>query len=44
VITEEQIPGWLEALPAQRSLNAGRQGRLASMVRSAVASREARRG
>jgi hypothetical protein len=44
VITEDQIAGWLEALPAQRSLNTGRQGRLASMVRSAVASREARRG
>ena len=44
VITEEQIAGWLEALPAQRSLNAGRQGRLASMVRAAVVTREGRRG
>jgi hypothetical protein len=36
VITQEQIPGWLAALPRQRSLNARRQDRLQSLIKAAI--------
>jgi hypothetical protein len=35
VITEDQIPAWLAALPRQRSFNAGRRSHLLSRVRAA---------
>jgi hypothetical protein len=37
VITVDQIPAWVAALPRQRSLNAGRRQRLVARVREAVA-------
>jgi hypothetical protein len=37
VITEGQIPGWLAALPRQRSFNAGRRNHLLGRVRGAGA-------
>jgi hypothetical protein len=37
VISETQIPGWLAALPRQRSLSPGRRSRILAMVRAAVA-------
>ncbi len=43
VITEEQIPAWLEALPKQRSLSAGRRHRLLARVRGAAAVETSRR-
>ena len=33
-ITEEQIPGWIAALPRQRTLTKGRRDRLMSLMRS----------
>lgn len=36
VITPEQIPAWIEALPRQRSLSAGRRHHLMTRVREAV--------
>lgn len=44
VITADQIPAWLEALPSQRSLSPGRRSRLVALVRSAVTTGEARIG
>jgi hypothetical protein len=37
VITPDQIPAWIEALPRQRSLSAGRRQHLLTRVRAAVA-------
>ncbi len=37
VITPEQIPAWIAALPRQRSLSAGRRHHLVARVREAVA-------
>ena len=37
VITAEQIPAWIEALPRQRSLSAGRRHHLLARVREAAA-------
>lgn len=36
VVTPEQLPAWLAALPAQRSLNASRRERIVELVRTAV--------
>lgn len=36
VITADQIPAWIEALPRQRSLSAGRRHHLVTRVRDAV--------
>jgi hypothetical protein len=44
VITAEQIPAWLQALPAQRGLTPGRRNRLVTLVRSAVTTGEGRIG
>ncbi len=43
VITPDQIPAWIEALPRQRSLSAGRRHHLLTRVRDAVADEGARR-
>jgi hypothetical protein len=43
VITAQQIPAWLAALPRQRTLSAGRRDHLLARVRQAVVD-EARRG
>jgi hypothetical protein len=43
VITPEQIPAWIEALPRQRSLSAGRRHHLLARVREAVVDKGARR-
>ena len=42
VITPEQIPAWIAALPRQRSLSAGRRHHLLARVREAVATAETR--
>lgn len=44
VITADQIPAWLQALPAQRGLTPGRRNRLVTLVRSAVTTGEGRIG
>ncbi len=44
VITEDQIPAWLAALPRQRSLSAGRRHRLLARVRGAAVVETSRRG
>ena len=44
VITAEQIPDWIEALPRQRSLNDGRRHVLVARARSAVALSDRRQG
>jgi hypothetical protein len=46
VITEDQIPAWLAALPRQRSFNAGRRNHLLSRIRTAGSGtgKAARRG
>jgi hypothetical protein len=44
VITTEQIPAWIDALPRQRSLSDGRRQRLLALVRARVAAEDARRG
>lgn len=36
VITADQIPAWIEALPSQRSFSAGRRDQLLARVRAAV--------
>ncbi|MDO8485274.1 MAG: hypothetical protein Q7S35_10065 [Candidatus Limnocylindrales bacterium] len=36
VISAEQIPAWIASLPRQRTLTAGRRGRLLAMARSAA--------
>lgn len=43
VITPDQIPAWIEALPKQRSLTAGRRHHLLARVRDAVVEASARR-
>lgn len=43
VITADQIPAWIAALPRQRSLSAGRRDRLLARVREAVAAEDSRR-
>jgi hypothetical protein len=43
VITPEQVPAWIEALPRQRSLSAGRRHHLLARVRGAVVDEDARR-
>ena len=43
VITPDQIPAWIEALPRQRSLTAGRRHHLLTRVRDAVADEGTRR-
>jgi hypothetical protein len=43
VITSEQIPAWIEALPRQRSLSAGRRHHLLAHIRGAVADEATRR-
>jgi hypothetical protein len=42
VITADQIPAWIEALPRQRSLSAGRRHHLLARIRGAVADEGAR--
>jgi hypothetical protein len=37
VITADQIPAWIEALPTQRSFSAGRRHHLLARVRGTVA-------
>jgi hypothetical protein len=44
VITLEQVPAWIAALPRQRSLSEGRRQRLLALVGAGVAAEEARRG
>ncbi len=44
VITPEQIPAWIEALPRQRSLSTGRRHHLLARVREAVVDKGARQG
>jgi hypothetical protein len=44
VITAQQIPAWIDALPRQRSLSDGRRQRLLALVRAGVATEDARRG
>jgi len=44
VITVDQIPDWIAALPPQRGLSDGRRHRLLARVRTAVAAQDARRG
>jgi hypothetical protein len=44
VITADQIPAWLQALPAQRGLTPGRRNRLVTLVRSAVTAGDGRIG
>ena len=44
VISEDQIPAWLAALPRQRSFSAGRRNRLLTRIRESAASGAQRRG
>lgn len=44
VITADQIPAWIAALPRQRSLSAGRRHHLLARVREAVVEAAPRRG
>lgn len=44
VISDDQIPAWLAALPRQRSFSAGRRNRLLARVREAGATEAQRRG
>ena len=44
VITVDQIPAWIAALPRQRSLSEGRCQRLLARIHEAVAVEDARRG
>ncbi len=44
VITADQIPSWIAALPRQRSLTAGRIGQIAARLGEAVAAGGRRRG
>lgn len=44
VITADQIPAWIEALPRQRSLSPGRRDHLVARVRETVVDKRPRRG
>jgi hypothetical protein len=44
VITDDQIPAWLAALPRQRSFSAGRRNHLLTRIREAGAAEAPRRG